>query len=651
MAAMNKNAHKEIQSILSSLTEAQLQAAGWNDGPLLVLAGPGSGKTRVLTTRIARLLTQSEEESYRILALTFTNRAADEMRARILELVPNADDRLFIGTFHSFCVDFLRKNAKFAGIGGNFTIYSSNEDRIEIVGEAIRSSLEAEEQYGVDAKKALTAIDYCKSKLISPVECLDSFKDKERGAIFKKVYFAYEDILKKYNALDFNSLIFYTIKILKERPFLAKRIRQTYRYWCLDEFQDTNQAQFSLIENLADDSFDNIFVVADDDQIIYQWNGATYQRLEQFNSKFHPESIQLPTNFRCPPEIVSLANLLVSRNVLRTANKDPLVAKKTIGDFKNCVRMMHFPDDTREAEGIVDDISKRYPNPDSVVVLGRNRSILEKVVEAASQRGLNARIIQRCDDFQSSIFNFFVFSLKLSVSRGDSRILQKLLLFFNEAFETELPLDAIKLRADSSHGDYFRAWLEEAKIIKLQAHYSELLLKIDEFLLSSASYRALSDYLLNWVDTEYLDQADNDASEPKMIELKEDVSAWTGMWREIHQAIGSTASIDMFLQELELRSKEPPLEPGSVALMTIHASKGNEFSHVYLCGLAEDILPSYFSKKQGDQSPQLEEERRNCFVAITRAKESLTLTFADRYRGWTKAPSRFLYEMSLLSQS
>lgn len=638
----------DVSALLTGLTEAQLRAVKWDDGPLLLIAGPGSGKTRVLTSRIARLLMESPDDSFRVLALTFTNHAADQMRSRILSLVPNSEDRLFIGTFHSFCVDFLRKNAKFAGISGNFSIYSSNEDRNEIVSEAVQESLSEEEKFDVDAKKALTAIDYCKSNLISPSDCLGSFKDKRRGEIFQKVYFKYEEILKGLNALDFNSLLFYSIKIIKDRPHLAKRLRSTYKYWCLDEFQDTNKAQFSLIEAMASDSFNNIFLVADDDQIIYQWNGASYRRLEEFSEKFHPDKLQLPTNFRCSPEIVNLANMLVSKNNFRTPGKHPLISGKDSTTPDMPIRLLHFGDEEEEAVGVVDDIASRHESRDSVVVLARTRAILDQIQKAALRKGIPARVIQRRDDFQSSLFQFLVFCLKLSIARGDVRVLEKLLTPFNKLFDFDLALDSIKLKAESSHGDYFRAWLEEGLQTANSEHAREVLAKVRDKLLKGDSYKEFCEFYLNWLDRFTSEHESNDPLKAKQFEIDEDRAAWNEIWREVHQAVGSDCTTDMFLQELELRSKEPPLEKNGVALMTIHASKGSEFDHVYLCGLAEDILPSYFSKKGGDQSPQMEEERRNCFVAITRARSSLTLSFADRYRGWRKQPSRFLFEMELI---
>lgn len=303
------------------LSYSQKEAAEWNNGSYLLLAGPGSGKTRVLTCRIARILNLSEGSRFRLLCLTFTNKAADEMRRRIIDFVPTEENRLFIGTFHSFCADILRQHGIHLGIRPNFEIYSQEVDLQAVLFEAEQKvKKEIDTTFTV---KALPVIKRLKSLLITPERSSDLFSDKSLGLYIAKVYSAYEEELASMNALDFNSLIQNAYILFIRYPSIAKRFRTVYKYLCIDEFQDTNLAQYNFIRAFTGNDYKNIFVVADDDQIIYQWNGASYNRLEAYKKDYSPTVGQLPINYRCPPEVVAIANLLISNNSTFALKKYP----------------------------------------------------------------------------------------------------------------------------------------------------------------------------------------------------------------------------------------------------------------------------------------------------------------------------------------
>jgi DNA helicase II / ATP-dependent DNA helicase PcrA len=625
----------ELSIALSQLTDAQRAAVDWVDGPLFVLAGPGSGKTRVLTTRVAKLLAETPEKSFRVMALTFTNIAADEMAARIEAFVPDQQNRATIGTFHSFCMQMLQQHGSHIGINPNFAVYSLESDRADLLRGAIR-----ENGFDSDDERYLGTIDKLKARLIQPEGSASRFRDAHMGARIERVYSAYDAALSRANALDFGSLIAQAYRLISTYPGVAIHYRRTYAYWMFDEFQDTTDGQYRLIKALAGESFRNIVAVADDDQIIYQWNGASFQQIQRFRADFEPTEIQLPTNYRCPPSIVAAANQLVVNNVQRTASKKPLQAGKTTLVYPDGehIRVMRYSSEEAEATaiaaGIADiDQSKRG----EVAVLARTRALLERMQNTLRDANVSAAIAQRRDDFRSPQFLWLAAALRLAARPLDRRALDALTGTFNRWFGTDIWSDNIAAAADISSRSMLSEWANavtmasDDRISTLAAIAAGLAAQPSTFRTAIASALAI------------FPQNDADVTS----DLEEDLAAWNSLVRSIGQAIGRDASLDQFLQELALRSKEPPVGPNTVTLMTIHSAKGKEFDHVYVIGLAEDVLPSFQSVKAGEESAEMEEERRNCFVAITRAREWLCLSYADRYRGYLKEPSRFLAEMGL----
>jgi DNA helicase-2/ATP-dependent DNA helicase PcrA len=639
-----------LKDQLEALSVIQRQIVDWSTGPLLVLAGPGSGKTRVLTTRIARILSETSKERFRILALTFTNRAAEEMRARVEQLAPASEARLFIGTFHSFCTEVVRQNGSVLGIATDFRIFASDREREALLAEAIRKARgSGDGDYNFDPKKLLVVVDRLKAQLIDPDGAAKHFSNLELGQQVGQTYKAYEEGLKSSNALDFNGLVFYAHKILQAYPAVASKYRTAYRYWCLDEFQDTNDSQYRVFTALAGSDFNNIFVVADDDQIIYQWNGASHSRIEQLARDLKPKVIQLPTNFRCPPQIVAIANKLIQHNFLRSAGKLPLEAAKTNESRKTVetVKLLSFKDDREEAEGTARLIAaRRAASPNSsMVVLARTKALLEGVHDALRNQGINSKIMQRRDEFQSAPFIWLHACLRLCNDRDNERVLESVVGAFNQISGSEIGTASVVIEAKATQGDLLRAWSRLLRVESKNERVTSVSSAIDKLLVQGTEYRKFADFALG----QYGDIREGEKDEEVFPGFDEDAKAWTSLLREIQGAVGRDASLEVFLQELDLRSKEAPIDSNAVPLMTIHASKGNEFDEVILVGLAEDVLPSYHSKKKGDRSPELEEERRNCFVAITRASELLVLSYSKSYRGWAKPPSRFLREMELIA--
>ena len=630
-----------LQASLDELTDVQRQAVGWEDGPLLVLAGPGSGKTRVLTCRIARLLDSSPDRRFRILALTFTNKAADEMAARVAALVPGLEGRANIGTFHAFCTQVLRQHGVHLGIKPDFAIYSQVEDRQAVLEDALGRDLGQDWRH--EDLRLLPLIDHLKIRLVEPesaeghIGAMNGSAAEDAGRI-ARAYRLYEGELRRINALDFNSLILDAYRLFAY-PVMARQYRRAYRYWLIDEFQDTNGAQYALLRRMAGQDFREVFAVADDDQTIFEWNGANVRRIGDLVKDFSCDVVQLPTNFRCPPRIVEAANRLVVYNSRRAASKQP--AKPAQGNSpasdQGQVQCREFDTDGEETTGIAEEIARLDGAARSrTAVLARNRFLLEKMRDALMEKGVPTMIAMRRDDFLSPQMRWLVACLKQIDRPLDRRNMAVLVETFGRFAPSPLDWNGLVSQSESDGLTPFRVWTEAVREAEMPRPVAEVVDVIADLSAGNVKLTAAIEGILGHFDS-------NDPDD----DLKDDLSAWRRIQREIRDAQGF-ASLDRFLQELELRSKEPVPAPETVSLTTIHGAKGLEFESVYLIGMAEEILPSWHSLKRGADSAALEEERRGCFVAVTRAGKRLILSRARHYRGRPKAPSRFLEEMGCL---
>ncbi len=617
-----------LQTTLHELSDIQRRAVQWDHGPLLVLAGPGSGKTRVLTCRVAQLLDQSRDRRFRVLALTFTNKAAHEMSSRVTKLVPGLDERADIHTFHSFCAQVLRQHGAHLGIRPDFAIFSRKSDRQAVLEDAIRRE---QQHLGHEFYRILPMIDTLKARMIGPeeVENRDHYSKE-----LAQVYRLYENELRRANALDFSSLILEAYKLFNY-PVMARHYQTIYRYWMVDEFQDTNDAQYKLIRRMAGENFDQIFAVADDDQTIYEWNGANVRRIRSLVEDFNCEVVQLPTNFRCPPRIVEAANRLLVYNVRRDQSKHPaLPARPGNSTGIQQVQLRVFRTDADEAAGISHEIANLDDTERAqTLVLARTRALLEALHDAFNAEHISATLLMRRDDFVSPQLRWLVACLK-QINRPLDRLnLTALVETFSDFTSESIDFEYLLARAQTKDLHYLSVWLDTVRQCARLSPFEELIEPIAALATGGLNPTSAINQVLQCFK-------ENGPSE----DLKDDLSAWRRLSGEIRTAVGPVP-LDRFLQELELRSKKPVADPGAVRLSTIHGAKGLEFDTVYLIGLAEEVLPSWHSVRKGSDSAAIEEERRGCFVAITRTKKRLVLSRASRYRTWPKEPSRFLAEM------
>lgn len=626
-------------------TESQKMAIEWNAGPVIVLAGPGSGKTAVLTERIKRILLNSQDQSFRVLALTFTNKAAAEMSERILDGNQENDHRLFIGTFHSFCAEVLRNHGTYVGINSNFEIYSSDDDINDVISDLQSKYNEENGDTIPDNINIGKAIKYFEKHLCISDGDLDVVMPKTVYVHeYKWFYHKYIEYMLANNVLDFDMLILMTFRLFKENPGIARIYARAYKYINIDEFQDTNYGQYMLMKCMCGTKNNNLFIVADDDQVIYGWNGASHKRITEFRENYNAELIQLNQNFRCPKEVISAANKLIAHNSARTVSKKPLESMKVLPE-ENHIFMNSFDDYTEEMAFVARLTKKIHDgNPDdSICVIARNNRLLETAFEEAEKVGIECERSKRKTDFETPYVLLLYLLLKLANHRNDIKVLKQIIAIFEQALLISINFEEVIANAELSNQDYMSALSEEIKG-KLGDDNFEKSFELE--LSEGKNFISFIQKTFEWSEKR-IDQIEDESHKEQ---AKQDFLIEKKIWTDFERHLSYNYDLDeitvaTYMQEFAMISKESEPAKDAVQFLTIHASKGKEFDHVILIGMVNDELPSFQSMKKGIDSVEMEEERRNCFVAITRTQKKLYLTYSAQYYGWRKNPSLFLNEM------
>jgi len=620
---------------LDKLNENQRKAVEWQDGPLLVLAGPGSGKTRVLTLRVARLLEEHEDAA--VLALTFTNKAAAEMRERVDQLLGHHGDRAQLSTFHAFATDVLRQHGSHVGIQPDFSLLTQEEDRVALLQEVMEDLADEDHVLPTDHRNTLVLLDRL---FASSYDGGPEAPSLVQTPAWVPAFFAtYCQRLIADNRLDFGGLLHFARKLLTEQPAVVRVLRAGWSYICVDEFQDTNKAQYDLLRLMVPQDTPNLFVVADDDQIIYQWNGASPERLQALRDDYGMDVVQLPENYRCPREIIDLANRLIKHNRLRTEDKQPLTTSRgaETHDGVIFVRIYDTPED--EAAAVAADIRHRGLEPAEVAVLARTTKLLNRAAEALRGAGLDAHLAQRKPEFETPLVRVVFHALRLANLRHDRDVLRRLCVAWDALTDQTLELGDVTAAAALVGGDFLRAWADAAEAGATGAD-ADLLERLRSSLVDRLEFPEIVDW--------FLDEGVAARAEDRDQVLTTEIETWRELHGELVHEHGETAlTLNVYLQHMDLMPKAPRPEPNAVRCLTVHGAKGLEFKHVYLIGMAQDVFPSFQALRKGPHSREVEEERRNCFVAITRVQETLTLTHARQYYGYAKDRSQFIAEMGL----
>lgn len=620
--------------------ENQKEAIGWNEGAVMVLAGPGAGKTTVLTDRIARLVQETPEESFRVLALTFTRQAAKEMKRRLEKSLGDDVSRVEAETFHAFAMDVLLRYGSVINLKPDFIISENGADCRQI----LQKILAKVELQGMDAENVLSGFDVILRNGLSAEELLAYINKRQdiadRFSQLQSVFEDYVEALIKESVMDYPMMLYLAKYVLETHPKLLERIRLIYKYFCVDEFQDTTVIQYRILGLIAPPGA-NVFVVADDDQTIFEWNGANPLRVKEFIREYEANIIQLPQNYRCPDEIVKMSNALIIRNTERYAGK---IQCYSSNKDKDVVGYATFYDWDSEVRGLCKNIKDSIPTNSrhNCLVIARNNWMLKDVKRIFAECGVAAEIIAQRNEFASSQVSWVYHYLRF-IRYPQSKVeLEKVCLCTEKLTMQEFAVSNIYDRC-ALQG------LTEADVLHLAfkaiSGWSRISDVCDKYRFKMEhEFENFSAEVFPLLDPNY---SSEEYEDPDYIS---DKLIWDNAINEFRSE-GKTG-LSNFLQDLSMTAKMPSISNDCVRLQTVHTSKGSEADNVYIVGLADGIFPSYQSLQprfDGKESPQLQEERRNFFVALTRTIKHLYLSRANLYKGYSKSPSRFLYEIGLES--
>lgn len=643
-------------SIYDKLNEQQKEGVFTTEGAVLILAGAGSGKTGVLTHRIAHLIDDLGVNSYNILAITFTNKAAKEMKERVDRLVGMGADSAWIMTFHAACVRILRRYICRIGYDNNFTIYDTDDQKSVIKDILKRKNLDPK-QY--KDRTILSVISNAKDNLISPDDMYQSSGGNYNTMKTAEIYREYQEQLKKNNAVDFDDIIGLTVKLFNEDKEVLRYYQERFRYIMVDEYQDTNRAQFNLIRLLAG-GHGNLCVVGDDDQSIYKFRGADINNILDFEKYFNDAKIiKLEQNYRSTQKILDVANEVIKNNAGR---KD----KRLWTSVKNGTKVIFnvYENGYEEARGIAEDIAHRHLHDrkdysDFAILYRTNaqsRSLEEKLIE----KNIPYRIYGGINFYARREIKDILAYLKTIDNARDDLAVKRIL---------NVPKRGIGAASVAKVDDYayenditFYVALRQAKevpglqraVSKVEGFVTQI-----EVLKSKSQYIGVGKLIEEIIETVgYSDYIDAESeSDEQATERRQNIDELISKAVQYEETVDEP-SLSGFLEEVALVADIDNLDENNdmVSLMTIHSAKGLEFPIVYLAGMEDGLFPSYMSISTGDES-DIEEERRLCYVGITRAKETLIMSAARMrtVRGETQMnrTSRFVREIpkELLAES
>lgn len=636
-------------SIYDTLNKQQREAVYHTDGPLLILAGAGSGKTRVLTHRIACLIGEKGVNPRDILAITFTNKAAGEMRERVDALVGHGSESIWVSTFHSTCVRILRRYIDRLGYGNNFTIYDT-DDQKTLMKDVCR-------QTGIDTKvykerSLLSAISSAKDELITPKEYELNAAGDYRKQKIAKVYFEYEKQLRANNALDFDDLLVKTVELFENHPDVLQYYQERFRYIMVDEYQDTNTVQFKFVSLLAG-RYKNLCVVGDDDQSIYKFRGANIKNILNFESTFqNARVIKLEQNYRSTGNILNAANAVISNN--RGRKEKSLWTENGQGEK---IQLRPFDTGYEEADFIAQDIQKHVKDEGSYndhAVLYRTNAQSRLFEERFVAGNIPYKIVGGVNFYARREIKDLLAYLK-TIDNGRDDLAVRRIVNVPKRGIGLTTINRVQESAISRDIGFYEALrgLDLIENIGRSAARLDSFVALIEYFKSFARKQTISDLLREIIDkTGYVEtlEAENKEDAQTRIENIDELLSKAAAYEEACAETDIKPTLSGFLEEVALVADIDSLdeEQDYVVLMTLHSAKGLEFPHVYLVGLEDGLFPSYMTVTSGELE-DMEEERRLCYVGITRAEKDLTLCWAKMrmIRGETQynRMSRFLTEI------
>lgn len=612
-------------NFLEELNPAQKEAVISTEGPLLILAGAGSGKTKVITYRIAYLIMKKDVDPENILAITFTNKAANEMKERVEGLIGDIAKDVWIYTFHKACIRILRRDVDKIGFSRSFVIFDTN-DQISLISDCIKDLNLSEEQF--KPKSILECISRAKESLIEPEEYQRVYGENFRNAKIQELYHRYQERLQKNNALDFDDIISYTIKLFKTRPDVLGYYQEKFKYIMVDEYQDTNMSQYYLI-HLLSLKHRNVCVVGDDDQSIYGWRGADIRNILEFEKDFKgAKVIKLEQNYRSTQYILNAANNVIKNNKGRKAKN--LWTQKLGGEK---IRLLRAKNEHEEIQLVVNEI-KRLKEKEGrrnrdFAILYRINAQSRVAEEVMLMNNIPYKIVGGFRFYDRKEIKDILAYLRVLVNPYDDVSFRRIINTPKRGIGIN-SIDMILDFADSKRMDVYTALLNIEEIPNMNARIRK---KVREFVdlingfMKDRDRLSVFELTLEILDkTGYIRELEQDTSMESRDRL-ENIKEFLGVIKEFEKN-SIDKSLEAFLTEVSLISDLDSLTEGqdAVIMMTLHSAKGLEFPVVFIVGMEEGIFP--YMKALRDPE-EMEEERRLCYVGITRAKERLYFSYCE----------------------
>lgn len=635
-------------SIYDTLNAEQREAVFHTEGPLLILAGAGSGKTRVLTHRIAYLIEEKGINPWNILAITFTNKAAGEMRERVDDIVGFGSESIWVSTFHSTCVRILRRHIDRLGYDNNFTIYDSDDQKtlMKDVCKLLQIDTKTYRE-----RTILSAISSAKDEMVTPEEYeLNAYGDFSKKKI-AEAYKEYERQLKANNALDFDDLLVKTVQLFQTQPEILEYYQDRFRYIMVDEYQDTNTVQFKLISLLAA-KYKNLCVVGDDDQSIYKFRGANIQNILSFEKEFeHTKVIKLEQNYRSTSTILDAANAVIKNNVGRKAKS--LWTENGEGEK---IQFRQFDTAYDEAEYIVGDIRERVDNGKAAycdhAVLYRTNAQSRLFEEKMITANIPYKIVGGVNFYARKEIKDLLAYLK-TIDNGKDDLAVRRIINVPKRGIGLTTVNRITEAAQQRGISFYEALCSADLVPGLGRSISKLesFAAMIEYFRKEAEHLSTTELMEEILtETGYVEELKAEGEEEAEARLQNIDEFLNKIAAYEESCEEELPTLSGFLEEVALVADIDSLDEESdyVVLMTLHSAKGLEFPYVYLAGMEDGIFPSYMTITADDPT-EIEEERRLCYVGITRAKKELAMTCARRrmIRGETQynKMSRFLKEV------
>ncbi len=614
-----------MNSIYDTLNPMQKEAVFTTDGPLLVLAGAGSGKTRALTHRIAYLIEEKGVRPWNILAITFTNKAAGEMRERVDALVTQGAESIWVSTFHSMCVRILRRDVEYIGFDRNFTIYDSDDQKTLM--RQVMKKLELDPKMYRE-RTILNVISSCKNELMTPEEFSVQVSGDYRQMRMAEAYTEYQEQLRRSNAFDFDDLIMKTVELLQSSAEVRERYQDRFRYIMVDEYQDTNTAQFRLISLLAG-MHKNLCVVGDDDQSIYKFRGANIGNILNFE-QIYPQArvIKLEQNYRSTQNILDVANAVIRHNEGR---KEKALWTANEGGEPVCYAQYETAQD--EAGAVIREISRAHGKGmafKDCAVLYRTNAQSRLLEEKCVQYNIPYRLIGGVNFYQRKEIKDILAYLKTIDNGRDDLAVQRIINIPKRGIGAS-SIGKVMIYATANDLSFLEALEKAERIPGLGRAVQKIngFVHLIEVYRGKLAYRmSVSELIRDILDTSGYDQELAKEDEAEEAARRENLEELFNKAVD-YEARAEEPALDGFLEEVALVAEVDNLDPQEdrITLMTLHGAKGLEFTKVYLTGMEDGLFPGSMSVNSDDPG-DLEEERRLFYVGVTRAKQELTLTGA-----------------------